>query len=76
MFNFLRRKKQEEVHRDLGVRLLKLLIFRLYSMLSVNPLKWYEILISTIMGVLCGLGVGVLISGYFKVELLIRQVRP
>jgi membrane-associated HD superfamily phosphohydrolase len=69
---FKRREKEESV--DLGVRLLKLLILRLYYMLSTNPLKWYEIIISTIMGVLCGLGIGVLVSGYFKVYLLIKQL--
>jgi hypothetical protein len=59
-----RRSKREEIDKsDIGIRLLKLLLIRLYTMLSVNPLKWYEMLICTIMGLLLGLGIGsVLVS--------------
>ena len=53
---------------DLGLRLLKLLLYRLYSMSYVVPLKWYEILVATIMGALMGLGIGSLIYSYIKVR--------
>jgi len=57
------RKKSSE---DIGVRLLKLLLYRLYSMSYVIPLKWYEILISVVMGALTGIGIGSVIGGYVK----------
>jgi len=67
-----KKKNHEEEKTDLGLRLLKTLLLRLYTMLSVNPLKWYEILISVIMGVLFGLGVGVMISSYVKASIIIK----
>jgi hypothetical protein len=52
------------------LRLLKLLILRLYTMLSVNPLKWYEMVIAVLCGGLLGVGLGAIASSYAK--LLIR----
>lgn len=60
------RRRKNDYERDLGLRLLKLLLLRLYSMMSVNPLKWFEILIAVVMGALAGLGIGVVLSSYFK----------
>lgn len=54
---------------NVELRLLKLLILRLYSMLSVNPLRWYEMLIAVITGALFGVGIGAIISSYVKVLL-------
>jgi hypothetical protein len=51
-------KKESGDKEDIGLRLLKLLLYRLYSMSYVIPLKWYEILIATVMGALLGLGIG------------------
>jgi hypothetical protein len=51
---------------DLGVRLLKIMLLRLYHMYSEIPLKWYEILIVSILGVLMGLGFGVVLGHYLK----------
>ena len=69
-----RRRKREEsvVERDLGLRLLKILLLRLYSMMTTNPLKWYEILIAVIMGALFGLGFGVVLSSYLSASVIIR----
>jgi hypothetical protein len=52
------KKHEREDREDIGLRLLKLLLYRLYSMSYVIPLKWYEMLIAVIMGVLTGLGIG------------------
>jgi hypothetical protein len=52
---------------DLGIRLLKILLLRLYHMYSEIPLKWYEMLISAVLGVLCGLGLGIVVGHYVKV---------
>jgi hypothetical protein len=38
-------------------------------MLSVNPLRWYEMLIAVITGALFGVGIGAIISSYVKVLL-------
>jgi hypothetical protein len=51
---------------DLGTRLLKILLLRFYHMYSEIPLKWYEIIIVSVLGVLLGLGVGALIGHYVK----------
>jgi len=59
---------------DIGIRLLKMLLLRLYTMLTANPLKWYEILISVIMGVLFGLGIGSMISSYIKIYLQLQLI--
>ena len=59
---------------DIGIRLLKMLLLRLYSMLSTNPLKWYEILISVVMGALFGVGVGSVLSSYIKIYLQLTLV--
>jgi hypothetical protein len=53
---------------DIGIRLLKLLLYRLYSMSYVIPLKWYEMLIATIMGALMGLGIGSVIYELVRVR--------
>lgn len=66
------RRKKTNVERDLGLRLLKMLLLRLYSMMSSNPLKWYEVLIAVITGVLFGLGFGVMVSSYVKASIIIR----
>jgi len=60
-------KDKDNENTDIGLRLVKILLLRLYTMVSTIPLKWYEILIAVIMGVLLGLGVGSMISGYVKV---------
>jgi len=57
------KNKSEE---DIGVRLLKLLLLRLYHMYSEIPLKWYEMLIPAILGVLFGLGIGIVLGHYIK----------
>ena len=54
------------------LRLLKLLILRLYSMLSINPLKWYEMLIVVIMGALFGVGLGAILSSYIRYKIILR----
>jgi hypothetical protein len=51
---------------NVELRLLKLLILRLYTMLSVNPLKWYEMLIAVVTGALFGVGLGAVISSCIK----------
>jgi hypothetical protein len=51
---------------DLGVRLLKIMLLRLYHMYSEIPLKWYEILIVAILGVFMGLGFGMIFGHYLK----------
>jgi hypothetical protein len=58
--------KRNSEKEDIGLRLLKLLLYRLYSMSYVIPLKWYEILIAAIMGALMGIGIGSVIGGYVK----------
>lgn len=60
------RKMSEEEKRSLGLRLLKMLLLRLYSMMTTNPLKWWEALIVVVMGALFGLGFGVVLSSYLK----------
>jgi hypothetical protein len=57
---------KERESEDIGLRLLKLLLYRLYTMSYVIPLKWYEILIATVMGALLGLGIGSLIGSHLK----------
>ena len=54
---------------NVELRLLKLLILRLYSMLSVNPLRWYEMVISVVCGALLGVGLGAILSSYAKLLL-------
>jgi hypothetical protein len=56
---------------DIGIRLLKIMLLRLYHMYSEIPLKWYEMLIVAILGVLMGLGFGVVIGHYLK-SLVVR----
>jgi hypothetical protein len=59
---------------DIGIRLLKMLLLRLYTMLTTNPLKWYEIIISVVMGVLFGLGIGSMVSSYIKIYLQLQLI--
>ena len=66
----MRRKKSEVT--SLGLRLLKMLLLRLYSMMATNPLKWYEVLIATVMGALCGLGFGVVLASYIKASIIVK----
>jgi hypothetical protein len=68
------KRKEEDVKTDIGLRLLKELLLRLYSMLSINPLKWYEIIICVIMGVMFGLGIGSVLSSYLKIYLQIQLI--
>jgi hypothetical protein len=49
------------------LRLLKTLILRLYQMLSINPLKWYEMVISVVCGALLGVGLGAIVSTYLRI---------
>lgn len=65
-------KRKSEETRNLGLRLLKMLLLRLYSMLSLNPLRWWEVLIAVVMGVLFGLGVGVMVSSYVRASVVVR----
>lgn len=60
------RRRKSDYERDLGLRLLKLLLLRLYSMMSTNPLKWWEALIAVVMGALFGVGLSVIFSSYLK----------
>jgi hypothetical protein len=53
-------------NNDIGVRLLKIMLLRLYHMYSEIPLKWYEMLIVAILGVLMGLGFGVVTGHYLR----------
>jgi hypothetical protein len=64
----LGKKHEREDREDIGLRLLKLLLYRLYSMSYVIPLKWYEMLIAVIMGALAGLGIGGVIYSYIMVR--------
>ena len=67
MVNLHRSKSKGEIDKsDIGLRLLKLLLLRLYTMLTVNPLRWYEMLICTVMGLLLGLGVGSVVVSVVK----------
>jgi hypothetical protein len=58
--------KNNDSRGDLGVRLLKILLLRFYHMYSEIPLKWYEMLITAVLGVLLGLGVGIIVGSYIK----------
>ena len=58
--------KRENSSEDIGVRLLKLLLLRFYQLYSEIPLRWYEMLISAVLGVLMGLGLGVVIGGVVR----------
>lgn len=66
------KKTNEEDKRNLGLKLLKMLLLRLYTMMATNPLKWWEALIAVIMGALLGMGVGVMISSYVKASIIIK----
>ena len=66
MMVFKRTSKRKPETEDLGLRLLKLLLYRLYSMSYVMPLKWYEILIAVVLGVLMGLGIGSVVYSAIK----------
>lgn len=68
----MRRKKDNNVERDLGLKLLKMLLLRLYSMMVTNPLKWWEVLIVTVMGLFFGLMGGAILSSYLKASIIIR----
>ena len=52
--------KEAPGNNDLGIRLLKVLLIRIYNMIYEVPLKWWEILIASVFGGLMGLGVGVM----------------
>jgi len=67
-------KNNSENTTDIGLRLLKTLLLRLYAMLSTNPLKWYEIIISVIMGALMGVGIGSVLSSYIKIYLQLTLI--
>lgn len=55
-----KRNDNERVeNNDLGIRLLKVLLIRIYNMIYEVPLKWWEILIASVFGALMGLGLGV-----------------
>lgn len=58
--------KRKNSSEDIGVRLLKLLLLRFYQLYSEIPLRWYEMLISAVLGVLMGLGLGVVIGGVVR----------
>lgn len=66
------KKTNEDDKRNLGLKLLKMLLLRLYSMMTTNPLKWYEVLIAAIMGTLLGLGIGVILSSHLKASIIIK----
>lgn len=68
----MKRKDKNEETRNLGLRLLKTLLLRLYSMMATNPLKWWEALIATVMGAMLGLGLGVVLSSYLKASIIIK----
>jgi len=60
------KKKNRNSSEDIGVRLLKLLLLRFYQLYSEIPLRWYEMLITAVLGVLMGLGLGVIAYGLVK----------
>jgi len=64
--HFLVKVKRKNSSEDIGVRLLKLLLLRFYQLYSEIPLRWYEMLISAVLGVLMGLGLGVVICGVVR----------
>ena len=61
--------KVESNNEDIGIRLLRNLLFRIYNMIYELPLKWWEYLLMISVGVLSGLGVGIIISALIKVKL-------
>ena len=63
------RKKRESGNEDIGIRLLRNLLFRIYNMIYEIPLKWWEYLIIVSVGILSGLGVGMVLSALIKVRL-------
>jgi len=69
---FRKDKKEEtraEGNEDIGIRLLRNLLFRIYNMIYELPLKWWEYLLMIVVGVLSGLGVGIMLSALIKVKL-------
>jgi hypothetical protein len=70
---FTKRKNNKD---DIGLRLVKILLLRLYTMVSTMPLKWYEVVIAVVLGSLLGLGVGTVVVGYLKVYLQWTLIRP
>jgi hypothetical protein len=63
------RKKRESGNEDIGIRLLRNLLFRIYNMIYDLPLRWWEYVIMITVGVLSGLGVGMVLSAMIKVRL-------
>ncbi len=54
---------------EIGLRLLRNLILRIYNMIYDIPLKWWEYLIMGVFGIFTGLGIGIVLSSMIKVRL-------
>jgi len=67
-----REGKPGEANNDLGIRLLKVLLIRIYNMIYEIPLRWWEILIATVFGGLMGLGIGVMTYPILKTYMGMR----
>jgi hypothetical protein len=63
------KKKKIEGNEDIGLRLLRNLLLRVYNMIYDIPLKWWEYLIMGIFGILTGLGIGLILAVMIKVRL-------
>jgi len=63
------RKRKDEGNEDIGIRLLRNLLLRIYKMVYDIQLKWYETLILVVVGILTGLGFGVVLSALIKVRM-------
>jgi len=62
-------KKDNEGNEDIGLRLLRNLLLRIYNMIYDIPLKWWEYLIMGVFGIFAGLGVGLILTVMIKVRL-------
>jgi len=59
----------KKANEDVAIRLLKSLLLRLYNMVYEINIRWWEMLIITIVGVLTGLGFGIMLGVIVKVKL-------
>ena len=60
---------KKKVNEDVAIRLLKSLLLRLYNMVYEINIRWWEMLIITIVGVLTGVGFGIMLGVIVKVKL-------
>jgi hypothetical protein len=59
----------KKANEDVAIRLLKSLLLRLYNMVYEINIRWWEMLIITIVGVLTGVGFGIMLGVIVKVKL-------